>query len=99
MDLITKLPRTPKGHDPVWVIFDHAIKSAHFLPMRETYSSDRMSKLFVKEIVVKYGVSLSTMSDQDVHPVHVQILEEVSRGYGYEAEHQHRISPSNGWPI
>jgi hypothetical protein len=38
MDLITKLPRTPKGYDTIWVIVDRSTKSAHFLPIRETYS-------------------------------------------------------------
>ena len=31
MDFITKLPRTTKGFDRVWVIVDHLIKSAHIL--------------------------------------------------------------------
>ncbi|KAJ9544295.1 hypothetical protein OSB04_024002 [Centaurea solstitialis] len=38
MDFVTKLPRTPKRYDTIWVIVDRLSKSAHFLPMKETYS-------------------------------------------------------------
>ncbi|KAD6796699.1 hypothetical protein E3N88_07595 [Mikania micrantha] len=62
---ITKLPRTAKQHDSIWVIVDRLTKSAHFLPIRETYSSEKLSKLFVKEIVARHGVPLSIVSDRD----------------------------------
>jgi hypothetical protein len=65
MDLITKLPRTPKGYDAIWVIVDCATKSVHFLPIHETYSSERMAELFVKEIVARHGVPVSIVSDPD----------------------------------
>ncbi|KAD7476939.1 hypothetical protein E3N88_00075 [Mikania micrantha] len=51
MDFITKLLRTAKRHDTIWVIVDRLKKSAHFLPIREMYTSERLSELFVKEIV------------------------------------------------
>ncbi|KAD6119725.1 hypothetical protein E3N88_10996 [Mikania micrantha] len=44
MDLITKLPKTKKGHDTIWVIVDRLTKSAHFIPIRETYSSEKMAE-------------------------------------------------------
>jgi hypothetical protein len=65
MDLITKLPRMSKGYDTIRVIVDHSTKSANFLPIRETYSSERMAELFVKEIVAKHGVPASIVSDRD----------------------------------
>ncbi|GKA27248.1 putative reverse transcriptase domain-containing protein [Tanacetum coccineum] len=40
MDFITKLPKTKSGHDMVWVIVDMLTKSAHFLAMREDYSTE-----------------------------------------------------------
>ena len=30
MDFVTKLPRTRKGHDLIWVIVDRLTKSVHF---------------------------------------------------------------------
>ncbi|KAD3641035.1 hypothetical protein E3N88_30258 [Mikania micrantha] len=65
MDFITKLPRTAKRHDTVWVIVDRLTKSAHFLPIRETYTSERLYDLFVKEIVTRHGVPVSIVSDRD----------------------------------
>ncbi|GKD83073.1 putative reverse transcriptase domain-containing protein [Tanacetum coccineum] len=42
IDFVTKLPKTTSGQDTIWVIVDRLIKSAHFLPMKET---DLMEKL------------------------------------------------------
>nr|GEU58836.1 hypothetical protein [Tanacetum cinerariifolium] len=33
MDLVTRLPKTSRGHDSIWVIVDQLTKSAHFLPI------------------------------------------------------------------
>ncbi|KAI3796222.1 hypothetical protein L1987_38888 [Smallanthus sonchifolius] len=65
MDFITKLPRTAKGHDTIWVIVDRLTKSAHFLPIRETYSSEKLAEVFINEIVSRHGVPLSIVSDRD----------------------------------
>ncbi|KAJ9565684.1 hypothetical protein OSB04_001650 [Centaurea solstitialis] len=65
MDFVTKLPRTKKGHDSIWVIVDRLTKSAHFLPIRETYSIDRLVQLYVDEIVMRHGVPISIISDRD----------------------------------
>ncbi|GKE36179.1 putative reverse transcriptase domain-containing protein, partial [Tanacetum coccineum] len=42
MDFITKLPKTAAGFDSIWVIIDCLTKSAHFLPMRETDSTEKL---------------------------------------------------------
>ena len=39
MDFVTGLPKTSKGYDSVWVIVDRLTKSAHFLPVKTTYSA------------------------------------------------------------
>ncbi|KAJ9545109.1 LOW QUALITY PROTEIN: hypothetical protein OSB04_024816 [Centaurea solstitialis] len=65
MDFVTKLPRTKKGHDSIWVIVDRLTKSAHFLPIREIYSINRLAKLYVDEIVMRHGVPISIISDRD----------------------------------
>ncbi|KAD7478106.1 hypothetical protein E3N88_01242 [Mikania micrantha] len=65
MDFITKLPLTAKRHDTIWVIVDRLTKSAHFLPIRETYTSEKLSELFVKEIITRHGVPVSIVSDRD----------------------------------
>ena len=65
MDFITKLPRTSSGHDSIWVIIDRLTKSAHFLPIRETYSVEKLSRIYINEIVSRHGVPLSIISDRD----------------------------------
>ncbi|KAJ9555926.1 hypothetical protein OSB04_010540 [Centaurea solstitialis] len=65
MDFVTKLPRTLRGHDTIWVIVDRLTKSAHFLEMRETLPMDKLAKLYINEVVIRHGVPLSIISDRD----------------------------------
>ncbi|KAI3715141.1 hypothetical protein L6452_22111 [Arctium lappa] len=65
MDFVTKLPRTGKGHDSIWVIVDRLTKSAHFLPIREDYNMERLAQLYINEIVMRHGVPISIISDRD----------------------------------
>ncbi|GJX14216.1 putative reverse transcriptase domain-containing protein [Tanacetum coccineum] len=65
MDFITKLPKTKSGHDTIWVIVDRLTKSAHFLAIREDYSTERLERLYIDEIVARHGVPVSIISDRD----------------------------------
>jgi hypothetical protein len=65
MDFITKLPRTQSDHDSIWVIVDRLTKSAHFLPIKENYSMDRLARLYLKEIISRHGAPISIISDRD----------------------------------
>ena len=65
MDCVTKLPRTSSGHDSIWVIVDRLTKSAHFLPTREDYKTDRLARLCLNEIMARHGVPISIISDRD----------------------------------
>ncbi|KAJ0863857.1 putative nucleotidyltransferase, Ribonuclease H [Helianthus annuus] len=65
MDFITKLPRTPRGHDMIWVIIDRLTKSAHFLPIREKDSTGKLAEIYLREIVARHGVPISIISDRD----------------------------------
>ncbi|GJU36347.1 reverse transcriptase domain-containing protein [Tanacetum coccineum] len=65
MDFITKLPRTKSGHDTIWVIVNRLTKSAYFLAIREDYSTKRLARLYIDEIVARYGVPVLIISDQD----------------------------------
>ncbi|GJT52069.1 putative reverse transcriptase domain-containing protein, partial [Tanacetum coccineum] len=47
MDLITKLPRSRSGHDAIWVIVDRLTKSAHFLAIREDFSTEKLARLYI----------------------------------------------------
>nr|GEV70411.1 putative reverse transcriptase domain-containing protein [Tanacetum cinerariifolium] len=65
MDFVTKLPKTANGYDTIWVIVDRLIKSAHFLPMRETDPIEKLMKLYMKEVVTRHAVPASIIFDRD----------------------------------
>ncbi|GJU71633.1 putative reverse transcriptase domain-containing protein [Tanacetum coccineum] len=65
MDFVTKLPKTATGQDTIWVIVDHLTKSAHFLPMREDDTLEKLTRQYLKEVVLKHGVPVSIISDRD----------------------------------
>ena len=45
MDFVTGL-RGSRGFDGIWVIVDRLTKSAHFLPVRMTWSAAQLADLF-----------------------------------------------------
>ena len=45
MDFVVGLPRTTKGHDAIWVIIDLLTKSAHFIPIKTTFSLEQLADL------------------------------------------------------
>ncbi|KAD2393508.1 hypothetical protein E3N88_40485 [Mikania micrantha] len=65
MDFITKLPRTPSGCDTIWVIVDRLTKSAHFLAVKETDKMEKLTRIYIKEVVARHGVPISIISDRD----------------------------------
>ncbi|GKA71642.1 putative reverse transcriptase domain-containing protein [Tanacetum coccineum] len=65
MDFLTKLPKTSSGQDTIWVIVDRLTKSAHFLPMKETDSMEKLTRQYLKEVVSRHGVPVSIISDRD----------------------------------
>ncbi|GJR02420.1 putative reverse transcriptase domain-containing protein [Tanacetum coccineum] len=65
MDFVTKLPKTTSGQDTIWVIVDRLTKSAHFLPMKETDSMEKLTRQYLKEVVSRHGVPVSIISDRD----------------------------------
>ncbi|GKB69772.1 putative reverse transcriptase domain-containing protein [Tanacetum coccineum] len=64
MDFVSVLPRTPSGYDSIWVIVDRLTKSAHFLSIKKTDSIEKLSQLYLKEIVC---VPVTIISDRDSH--------------------------------
>ena len=65
MDFVVGLPRTASGKDAIWVIVYRLTKTAHFIPIRISFSLDRLAKLYVNVIVSKHGVPASIISDRD----------------------------------
>ncbi|GJV14156.1 putative reverse transcriptase domain-containing protein [Tanacetum coccineum] len=65
MDFITKLPKTSSGYDTIWVIVDRLTKSAHFFPMKENDIMERLTRLYLKEVVTRHGIPVSIICDRD----------------------------------
>jgi len=65
MDFVVGLPKVTSGQDAIWVIVDRLTKSAHFLPIKNTDSMEKLADLYVREVVRLHGVSVSIVSDHD----------------------------------
>ncbi|GJT92302.1 putative reverse transcriptase domain-containing protein [Tanacetum coccineum] len=67
MDFVSGVPRTLSGYDTIWVIVDRLTKLAHFLPMKKTDNMEKLTQLYLKEVVCRHGVLISIISDRDSH--------------------------------
>ncbi|GJU68431.1 putative reverse transcriptase domain-containing protein [Tanacetum coccineum] len=65
MDFVTKLPKSPQGHDTIWVIVDRLTKSAIFTPMKEIGPMEKLARLYIKEVVTRHGIPVSIICDRD----------------------------------
>ncbi|GJX49085.1 putative reverse transcriptase domain-containing protein [Tanacetum coccineum] len=65
VDFVTMLQKDSSGHDTIWVVVDRLTKSAHFLPIREDYKTEKLAKIYTNEIVARHGVPVSIISDSD----------------------------------
>ena len=59
------LPITASRKNAIWVIVDRLTKSAHFVPIHDSWAMDRLTQLYVKEIVRWHGVPRDIISDRD----------------------------------
>ncbi|GJT46011.1 putative reverse transcriptase domain-containing protein [Tanacetum coccineum] len=57
--------KTATGQDIIWVIVDRLAKFAHFLPMREDDSMEKLTRQYLKEVVLRHGVPVSIIFDHD----------------------------------
>ena len=65
MDFVVGLPRCQSGYDTIWVIVDRLTKSAHFLPMKNSDSIEKLAELYVKENVRLHGTPILIVSNRD----------------------------------
>ena len=64
MDFVVGLPRSRHGNDAIWVITDSLTKVAHFIPVKTTYSTQRLARLYLSRIVCLHGVPKIIVSDR-----------------------------------
>ena len=65
MDFVSGLPRTLGGNNAIWVIVDRLKKSAHFLPMKVNFPMDRLTSLYIKDIMRMNDVPVFIVSNRD----------------------------------
>jgi hypothetical protein len=64
MDFIVGLPRTRAGYDSIWVVVDRLTKAAHFIPVKTTYNSAVLAKLYMSWIVCLHGIPKKIISER-----------------------------------
>jgi hypothetical protein len=64
MDFIVGLPRTRAGYDSISVVVDRLTKSAHFIPVKTSYSSAVLAELYMSQIICLHGVPKKIVSDR-----------------------------------
>ncbi|GJT58481.1 putative reverse transcriptase domain-containing protein [Tanacetum coccineum] len=65
IDFVMKLPKSSQGYDTIWVIVDRLTKSAIFVPIRETDPMEKLARMYLKEVVTRYGIPVSIICDRD----------------------------------
>ncbi|GJV44920.1 putative reverse transcriptase domain-containing protein [Tanacetum coccineum] len=60
-----KLHKSSQGYDTIWVIVDRLTKSAIFVLMRETDPMDKLTRMYLKEVVTRHGIPVSIICDRD----------------------------------
>ncbi|GKC60971.1 putative reverse transcriptase domain-containing protein [Tanacetum coccineum] len=79
MDFVTKLPKIATGQDTIWVIVDHLTKSAHFLPMREDDTLEKLTRQYLKEVVSRHGVDSELTGPKIIYETTKKIVQIKSR--------------------
>ncbi|XP_061367425.1 uncharacterized protein LOC133310511 [Gastrolobium bilobum] len=64
-DFVVGLPRSQAEFDSIWFAVDRLTKSAYFLPVKTTFSTEQLARLYVREIVKLHCVPESIISDRD----------------------------------
>jgi len=65
MNFVMGLLLSTTKKNAIWVIVDRINKSAHFLPIRDTWNVEKLAQLYVKEIVRLHRISANIMFDKD----------------------------------
>ena len=64
IDFMMAFPIMFSGHEVVWVIVDRLTKSAYFIPLRVGCYLEKMTNIYIREIVRLHGVSMDIVSNK-----------------------------------
>jgi hypothetical protein len=90
MDVVSRLPGRKRGNDVIWVILDQLTKYVLFFPIKMTNSVDKLTGLYMNEVVRLQGFFLSRPS------VHISIVAKYPACSRDKVEFQYCISSING---
>jgi hypothetical protein len=65
MDFVMGLPLTLHRHNVILVIVDKLTKSAHFIPVRDTYDVTDVAHVFISEVICLHGLPKKIILDKD----------------------------------
>jgi hypothetical protein len=65
MDFVVGLPLKSHRHNVILVIVDKLTKSAHFIPVRDTYDVTDVASLFVSEVIRLHRIPKKIILDRD----------------------------------
>ena len=60
IDFVVGVSKIESGKDAIWIIIDRLTKFAYFIPVKISSSFDRLARLYVNEIICRYGVPVVT---------------------------------------
>nr|GEU62614.1 hypothetical protein [Tanacetum cinerariifolium] len=85
------------GQDTIWVIIDRLTKFAHFLPMREDDTLEKLTRQYLKEVVSKHGVPVLFISGRD-GKFTSHFLKSLNKALGTRLDMSTSYHPeTNGW--
>ena len=58
------IARACSGYVSIWVVVDRLTKLAHFIPVKTTYTSAKLGKIYMTRIVCLHGVPRTIVSDR-----------------------------------
>ena len=62
-DFIVQLPKS-KGYDAIWVVADHTLKEAHFVPVKSDINAEQTVDLYISHIWKLHGLPKKIISDR-----------------------------------
>ncbi|GJX67593.1 putative reverse transcriptase domain-containing protein [Tanacetum coccineum] len=66
MDFVTKLPKSPQGHDTIWVIGRPDTLNMQYLLHERSVFLEKLARLYIKEVVARHGIPVSIIYDRDL---------------------------------